>query len=461
MKYTPYPYQTVSIQHILQHPFSALFLDMGMGKTVSTLTAVDILLNQEMDVEKVLVIAPLRVAEDTWSTEVQKWDHLKHLTVSKVLGSEAQRKAALQAKADIYVINRENIPWLIALYGTAFPFDMLVIDELSSFKSSKAQRFKALRQIRPKVKRVVGLTGTPAPNGLIDLWPQLYLLDMGERLGKSITQYRSTYFIPGRSNGHVVFDYKLKKESEQQIYAKIQDICISMKSEDYLTLPEQIDNNINVHLSTEVMRQYKEFERDQVLALANQEQISVANAAALSNKLLQFSNGAVYNEAGEALSIHTEKLDALGEVLEEANGKPVLVFYSFRHDVVRIKNYLKAFKPVELKTSDDIAAWNRKEIQTLIAHPASAGHGLNLQFGGNLIAWYGLTWSLELFQQANKRLHRPGQKEIVINNRLLCTGTMDEDVIKALADKATGQNALLEAVKARIEQYSRRFLKAG
>lgn len=461
MKYTPYPYQTACTNHILQHPYSALFVDMGMGKSVSTLTAIDILINQELEVEKVLVIAPLRVAEDTWTGEVAKWDHLKHLTVSKVLGSEAQRKAALQAKADIYVINRENVPWLVALYGTAFPFDMLVIDELSSFKSSKAQRFKALRQIRPLIRRVVGLTGTPAPNGLIDLWPQLYLLDMGERLGKSITQYRSTYFNPGRSNGHVVFNYKLKNGSEDQIHDKIRDICISMKSEDYLNLPKQIDNDVAVHLSTETLRQYKEFERDQVLALANQEEISVANAAALSNKLLQYSNGAVYNEAGEALSVHTEKLDALGELLEEANGKPVLVFYSFRHDVVRIKNYLKAFKPVELKTSDDIAAWNRKEIQTMIAHPASAGHGLNLQFGGNLIAWFGLTWSLELFQQANKRLHRPGQTEIVINNRLLCTDTMDEDVIKALANKATGQNALLEAVKARIEQYSRRFLKAG
>lgn len=455
MIYKPWPYQDFATQHVIENPFSGLFLDMGLGKTVSTLTAVDYLMFDEMDISKVLVIAPKRVAEDTWTSETAKWDHLKHLKISVVLGTERQRKEALKAKADIYVINRENVAWLVGVYQSAWPFDMVVIDELSSFKSAKSIRFKSLRMVRPLIKRVVGLTGTPAPNGLIDLWPQLYLLDKGERLGKTITKYREEYFTPGRRNGQVVFNYNLKTESEKRIYDKIGDICISMKAKDYLSLPERITRDVEIHLPAPLKAKYDEFERDQILALEDLDEISAVNAAALTNKLLQFANGAIYDANKDWHEVHKAKLDALDEIVEAANGQPVLVFYSYKHDLARIQQRLKAYKPRKLDSREDITEWNEGKIQLLLAHPASAGHGLNLQAGGNIIVWFGLTWSLELYQQANARLDRQGQTKPVIVHRLIVAGTMDEDVSKAIERKTAGQDALMDAVKARIAKHKR------
>lgn len=450
-------YQKYAVDFIQSHPTAGLLLDMGLGKTVSTLTAINRLMYEELEVNKVLVIAPKRVAEDTWVKEAAKWEHLKHLRISRVLGTERQRKEALKAKADIYVINRENVCWLTAYYGGALPFDMLIIDELSSFKSPKAQRFKALRLVRPQISRVVGLTGTPAPNGLSDLWSQIYLLDQGERLGKTVTSYRTKYFRPGRSNGQVVFDYKPLEGSEERIYNQISDICVSMKAEDYLELPPRIDITTEVTLPAAAQSQYEEFEKTEILKLAEEEgnSISAVNAAALSNKLLQFSNGAIYDGERRTHEIHDAKLEALEEIVEAANGAPVLVFYSFRHDIARIKRKLAAFKPQELTGSEDIEKWNRGEIKVLLTHPASAGHGLNLQKGGNIVVWFGLTWSLELYQQANARLHRQGQTKPVKIYHVLSRETMDEDVIKALSGKADKQEALMQAVKARIKKYRR------
>lgn len=463
MRYTPYPYQKHATKHIIDNNYCGLFLEMGLGKTVSTLTAIDMLINQTFEVSKVLVIAPKRVAEDTWTTECDKWDHLRHLKVSRVLGSERERKEALKAKADIYVINRENIVWLIGLYGTAFPFDMVVIDELSSFKSAKAARFKALRQIRPRVNRVVGLTGTPAPNGLLDLWPQMYLLDMGVRLGKTLTGYREKYFNAGKRNGHVVFDYNLKKEKddfigediyEREIYDKIGDICISMKAKDYLTLPGRIDRVVKVNLSSKAKAQYDEFERKQILEIAEAGDISAVNAAALTGKLQQFANGAVYDDEKQYHEVHKEKLEALEEIIEGANGQPVMVFYWFKHDLERIKQHLKAYKPEELKGQDTIRRWNNREIQVLLVHPASAGHGLNLQAGGNIMVWFSNIWSLELYEQARARLDRQGQASTVINFRLVVAGTIDEDVVESQEDKALRQDALIHAVRVRQLKYA-------
>jgi SNF2 family DNA or RNA helicase len=465
MIYNPYPYQQHATEHIKSHDGCGLFLEMGLGKTVSTLTAIDQLMYDEMEIQKVLVIAPKKVAEETWSTESMKWDHLNHLRLSLVLGSEGQRKAALLTKADIYVINRENVAWLIGHYGTAFPFDMVVIDELSSFKSAKSIRFKSLRQIRPKVKKVVGLTGTPMSNGLLDLWSQLYLLDMGERLGATLTGYREKYFKAKNRNGYVVYKYAIKSGDDdnddllgtdiysKEIFDKISDICISMKAADYLTLPERITTDIPVHLPEKTMGRYEEFEKSQILALIDEEEISAVNAAALTNKLLQFANGAVYGEDGDFFDIHSEKLEALEEIIEAAGNQPVLIFYSYRHDLTRIKKHLKSYKLSELKNSADIKSWNEGKIPVLLAHPASAGHGLNLQAGGNIIIWFGLPWSLELYMQANARLDRQGQTKPVIIHRLITKGTMDEDVLAALDRKAGGQNALMEAVKARIKKY--------
>lgn len=455
MKFKPYNYQDHAEKHIIENPYCGLFLEMGLGKTVTTLMAIDYLMYQELEVNKVLVIAPLRVADSTWSAEIEKWDHLRHLKYSKVLGSAAKRKAALKAKADIYIINRENVAWLIAQYGSAFPFDMVVIDELSSFKSAKSIRFKALKMVRPLINRVVGLTGTPSPNSLIDLWSQIYLLDMGERLGKFIGHYRRNYFTPGQTNGHVVYNYKLKQTSEEAIYNKISDICISMKARDYLELPERINRNVDILLSEKDRFRYEDFEKKMVLEFMDDEEISVANAAGLSNKLLQFANGAVYNENKEVKELHKEKLNALEEIVECANGKPVLVFYSFKHDYNRIMKHLKKYKPKKLENNDDIENWNKGKIQLMLAHPASCGHGLNLQAGGNIIVWFGLNWSLELYQQANARLDRQGQTQNVIVHHLVTKGTIDEDVLAALSNKAVGQDALMNAVKARIKKYKR------
>ena len=449
-------YQRFSVEHIIDNPEAGLFLDMGLGKTVSTLTAIDRLMNDYCEISKVLVIAPKRVAEDTWTTESAKWDHLRHLRLSVVLGTERERKEALKAKADIYVINRENVAWLVGYYQSAFPFDMIVIDELSSFKSAKAIRFKTLRMIRPKVKRVVGLTGTPAPNGLIDLWPQLYLLDQGVRLGKTISNYRERYFTPGKRNGAVVFNYNLKTESEQAIYDKIGDICISMKAKDYLSLPERVNHTIEVKLPKAIQEKYDTFEKEQVLAIIDSDaDVSAVNAAALSTKLRQFANGAIYDAEKNFHVVHDEKLEALEEIVEAANGQPCLIFYSFKHDLVRIQKRLKGYKPRMLETSADIADWNAGKIQVLLAHPASAGHGLNLQAGGNIVIWFGLNWSLELYQQANARLDRQGQIKPVIVYHLITVNSIDQKVFLSLEGKAEGQDALMDAVKAIIKKYKK------
>lgn len=461
MIYQPHIYQDHATDHVMNNPYSGLFLEMGLGKTVATLTAINRLMYDELEIDKVLVIAPKRVAEDTWTTEASKWEHLKHLKLSLVLGTERERKQALLTKADIYVINRENVAWLVAHYGGAFPFDMLVIDELSSFKSAQAARFKSLRMIRPKIKRVVGLTGTPIPNGLLDLWPQMYLLDMGERLGKTLTSYREKYFKPGKRNGHIVYEYKLKEEDaiygadiyQKEIYDKIGDICISMKAEDWLELPERIDQIVNVRLSPAIYQQYLDFEKKQILALEDLDDITAVNAAALTNKLLQFANGAVYSEGGEYYEVHNEKIEALAEDVEAANGKPILVFYQYKHDLARIQKYLRAFKPHKLEGTADIAEWNKGKIPFMLAHAASAGHGLNLQHGGHLMDWFGVPWSLELYLQAIARLDRQGQTERVINRRLIVPGTMDEDVIASLDRKESKQDAMMQAVKARIAKY--------
>lgn len=455
MKFKPWNYQQYAINHVIDNSASGLFLDMGMGKTVSTLTSIDdlILLGE---VNKVLVIAPLRVAEDTWSTEVDKWDHLKHLRISKILGSKKQREEAINTEADIYVTNRENVDWLVTECFNNWIWDMVVIDELSSFKSSKAKRFRALKKVRPYFKRIVGLTGTPAPNSLIDLWPQIYLLDGGQRLGKTITGYKERYFKPGRRNGYVVYNWELKEGSEEAIQNKISDICISMSAKDYLDIPERIDNRVEITLPIKVMDTYKQLEKDLVLEIG-EEDITAANAAVLTNKLLQLANGAIYSEDKEVVRIHDEKLDRLEEIIDIANGKPVLVFYNFKHDYDRISKMLtkNKIKNQALNTSDDIKKWNNGEIQVALLHPASAGHGLNLQYGGNIIVWFGLTWSLELYQQANARLHRQGQKETVIIHHLIAKGTVDEDVMNALANKEVNQNMLLEAVKARLKEVNK------
>lgn len=446
MKFNPYPYQRRAIQHILDNPAAGLFLDLGLGKTVITLTAIFELMHDRFEVGKVLIIAPLRVADSVWTAEAEKWDHLRYLKISKVLGSKKKRLAALEEKADIYVINRENVPWLVDHYKRKWPFDMVVIDELSSFKSSNAKRFRALRKVRPLIRRIVGLTGTPAPNGLIDLWPQIYLLDQGERLGKTITQYRDRFFRPGKRNGHIVYEWIVRDPDE--IYRRIDDIVISMKAADWLEMPEKIDRVVKVKLSEEVRQKYKQLERDLILRFTEGGDIVAANGAVLVNKLLQLAQGAAYDENGNVQFIHDAKLDALEDVIEASAGKPVLAFYIYQHDRDRI---LERFSQARvLEGSDEIRDWNAGEIPLLLAHPASAGHGLNLQAGGNLIVWFGLPHSLELYEQANGRLYRQGQKEVVIVHHLVAAGTFDEAVMKALQRKAMTQNDLMEAVKARV-----------
>ena len=448
-----HPYQEQAVEHIFRHNKCGLFLDMGLGKTVSTLTAINRLIFEEVEVNKVLVIAPKRVAESVWKQEVAQWPHLQHLKVSVITGTAMARKKALNENADIYTIGRDNVQWLCAQYGgSALPFDMLVIDESSSFKNHASKRFKALKLVH--FNRVVLLTGTPAPNNLIDLWPQIYLLDKGERLGRTIGAFRSDFFKPGRSNGHIVYNYNITKGSDERIHQAIGDICMSMKAKDYLDLPERINNNIKLEMSEALRKTYKSFEREKILELFEaEEQITTANAAALSNKLLQFANGAVYDSDKMAHDIHDLKLEALEEIMESANGKPVLVAYTYKSDADRIEKYLKAYKPKKLENDDDILKWNRGEIQLLMMHPASGGHGLNLQAGGNIIVWFGQTWSLELEQQFNARLDRQGQTQRVIINKLILKGTMDEDVIAAQERKEKGQNALMEAVKAKIKEY--------
>jgi len=453
MKFVPHNYQQYAIDTLIDNPISGLFLDMGLGKTVITLTAIQEIKNNCFDANKILVIAPLRVAKLTWKHELEKWEHLKGLTISKVLGNKKERLAALDAEADIYIVNRENTVWLVEHYGRFWPFDMVVIDELSSFKSNKAARFKALRKVRPLIKRIVGLTGTPTPNGLIDLWPQLYLLDRGERLGKTITGYRDKYFTAGQKNWQtgVVYNYNLKAGAEDKIYKEIDDICVSMKAEDYLEVPELMEITIDVELEDKDYKKYKQFERDLLLPLSESEDVEAMSAVALSNKLLQMANGAIYGEERQVHKIHDEKIKALEEIIEAANGKPVIVYYNYKHDLARIKEHFKDVRTLD--TDEDINDWNSGKIPILLLHPASAGHGLNLQEGGNIIIWFGLNWSLELYQQANARLHRQGQNSKVSCYLLVTKGTIDEDVIAALHSKAKGQDALLEAIKAKILEY--------
>ena len=441
-----HPYQRYAVDFIERHRFCGLFLDMGLGKTVSTLTAVKRMI-YSFEVSKVLVIAPKRVAETTWTTEANKWEHLRCLKLSKVIGTEKERAEALGADADVYVINRENVCWLVRYLNGRMSFDMLVIDELSSFKSHTAQRFKALKSVRYQFSRIIGLTGTPAPNGYMDLWAELYLLDGGERLGKYITRYREEYFHPLISVGAVVYRYGLNAMSDIVISKKISDICVSMKAGDYLQLSKRIDNTINVILTKDEKRQYDRFEREEILKI-NGETITAANAAAVTNKLLQYANGAVYDETKNVHTIHDAKIEALEELVEAASGDPVLVFYSYKHDAARIMERLKKYDPVMLEGEKDISDWNEGKTKVLITHPASAGHGLNLQAGGHIIVWFGVTWSLELYQQANARLHRQGQTKPVMIYHLITKGTMDERVMKAIANKENGQNAMIDAVRA-------------
>ncbi len=414
----------------------------------------DLLLNDYFEASRVLVIAPLRVAEDTWAREIEKWDHLQHLRISKVLGSAAARRKALKAEADIYVINRENVEWLVSEYGSKWPFDTVVIDELSSFKNPQAKRFRALRRIRPMIKRVVGLTGTPAPNSLMDLWAPMYLIDQGERLGKTITGFRDKYFNPGARSGHVVYEWKAKKEAEERVYEAISDIAVSMKAEDWLELPERIDRTIPVSLNPKAREQYKKLEKELLLPFMDADVVA-STAAVLSNKLLQMASGAVYDEENGVKLIHDAKLDALEDVIEAANGKPVMVFYNFKHSLSRIQERFPQARILRKGKdgNEDIRAWNNDEIPLLLLHPKSAGHGLNLQESScRTVVWFDQIWSLEEDQQANARVHRQGVRHNIIVIRLVAEGTMDEDAVSALERKAAGQDALMEAVKARIER---------
>lgn len=454
MQFQPHDYQRYCIQKILELPSVGLFLDMGLGKSVITLTAINELKFYRFQVCKVLVIAPKKVAEGTWQKECQKWDHLQHLQISTVLGSEKKRMAALSATADIYVINRENVTWLVDLYRDQWPFDMVVVDEFSSFKSHSAKRFKSLAAIRPHVSRFVGLTGTPSPNGLMDLWSELYLLDGGERLEKRFGAFRERYFRPGRSNGYVVYEYLPRKGSREAILNKISDICISMKADDYLTLPDCIDDEVPVVLDKQARKAYNTLERQMVLELED-EDLTVTSAAALSNKLIQLANGALYDANRGVHEIHSAKIDALMELLESLNGKPALLFYSFQHDKWRILTALTKTK-LRVRLLESVAdqdAWNAGEVDVLLAHPASCAYGLNLQQGGNHIVWFGLPWNYEQYVQANKRLHRQGQTEKVIVHHLVVQDSRDEDVMKALGKKEKAQDYVLESLKARIEKY--------
>lgn len=442
--FTPYPHQVKGINWILTNPYCALFWGMGTGKTVTTLTAIDEILYDNLEDGPVLVIAPKRVAENTWSKEASKWDHLKHLRISKIMGTKAQRLAGLKASADIYVINRENVVWLVDEVRKSWPFPIVVIDELSSFKSNQAKRFKALRRVRGQIKRIIGLTGTPRPNGLEDLWPEVYLLDQGVRLERSITKFRNRYLLPNRTNGHVVYDYNPREGAEDAVYEKISDICMSVSKEDVLSLPGQIYEDIELTAPPALLKKYRTFERDKVLeSLDDNGEILAGSAAALTNKLLQFANGAIYDTEGSYHEVHDIKLEALDEMIEAAGGESVLVLYAYKHDAERIK---KRIKVRELDTSKDIDDWNKGKIPVALAHPASIGHGLNLQDGGHIIIWYGLSWSLELYQQANERLNRPGQQHVCRIYHLILKGTHDERVLKALEDKEVGQKAALDAL---------------
>lgn len=444
------PYQAYAKDFIIEHPACALWLDMGLGKSATTLSAIKDLMYDYYEVSKVLVIAPLRVAALTWPDEIQAWAELSDLRISTVLGSGKEREKALAADADIYTINFENLVWLVRRYRKDWPFDMVVIDESSAFKNHQAKRFKALRYVRPFISRLVELTGTPSPNGLMDLWSQIYLLDGGKRLEKTIGAYRRKYFTAGFGQGYVVYEWRLKDGADRAIYDAIKDICVSMKAKDYLSLPPVMQNVIKVKLPRPAMARYKQMERDLILSV-DDEDIVASTAAALSNKLLQMAGGAVYDADGQVVELHRAKIDALAELLTLNTNKPIMVFYWFRADLDRL---LKAFpQGRKLETVEDIREWNAGKIPLLFVHPASAGHGLNLQYGGNIAVWYSLTWSLELYEQANKRLHRSGQEHTVVVHHIVAEGTIDEQVMQALQDKKTGQDGMMEAIKARIKEY--------
>ena len=444
MKYKPHSYQEYAIRYIETHPISALLIDMGLGKTSITLTAIRNLLFDSFEVCKVLVIAPLRVAKNTWTDEIKKWEHLSTLTYSLIVGNENERLSALNEKADIYIINRENVDWLVNKSGYKFDFDMVVIDELSSFKNHQSKRFKSLMKVRPLVKRIVGLTGTPSSNGLMDLFAEFKILDMGKRLGYFIGQYRNTYFKPDKMNGPIVYSYKPLPNAENAIYEKISNITVSMKANEYLKMPELLTSNYVVELSNSEKNQYDEMKKSLVLEITDGE-ITASNAASLSNKLCQLSNGAIYDDEQNIVEIHDRKLEALEDIIESMNGKPLLIAYWYRHDLERIKS---RFSVREIKTSEDISDWNDGKIPVALIHPASAGHGLNLQSGGSTLVWFGLTWSLELYQQTNARLYRQGQKNTVVIQHIIAKGTIDEQILKALQRKDKTQSDLIDAVKA-------------
>lgn len=438
-------YQKYSSDFIVNHPVSALLLECGLGKTVTTLTAIDDLMFDNFEVQKVLVVCPLRVCT-VWKDEVQKWSHLKELELSVATGSAKERINALKAKANIYVINRENLEWMICKSGLPFNYDMVVIDELSSFKSHSTNRFKAMMEVRPRIKRIVGLTGTPAPNSLIDLWAEFKILDMGQRLGRYISRYREEYFVPDKRNGMQVWSWKPVIGSEERIYNAISDITISMESKDYLDMPKLIMNEIPVYMDLNEEAIYTSLKKDLAAKIAGNE-ITAMNAASLSNKLLQMANGSVYTDDGKVVRIHDRKIEALEDLIEAANGNPVMIAYWYKHDLERIQQH---FKIREIKTSKDIRDWNDGKIQVACIHPASAGHGLNLQKGGSTLIWFGLTWSLELYQQTNARLYRQGQQHSVVIHHLITQRTIDEDIMTALKNKDKTQSALMKAVKAQI-----------
>lgn len=447
MRFIPHAYQQYAIQHIETHKEAALFLDMGLGKTVIALSAIWDLAFDFFEVSKVLVVAPLRVARDTWPAEIEKWEHLKYMTYSVVVGTEEERRQALLKKALVYIINRENVDWLVSKSGVPFRFDMVVIDELSSFKSHTSKRFKSFLKVRPRIKRIVGLTGTPSGNGLMDLWAEFRLLDMGKRLGRYISHYREAFFEPDKRNQMMVFSYKPRPGAAKEIYQLIGDMTISMKSLDFLPMPKLIMNEVHVKLSPAERKVYDELRKKMALSIEGKE-IDAANAAALSGKLLQMANGTVYDDDHKPIRIHDRKLDALEDLVEAANGKPILIAYWFKHDLARMKERLSIR---EIRSSKDITDWNEGKISVAAIHPASAGHGLNLQAGGSVLIWFGLTWSLELYQQTNARLWRQGQKHTVIIEHIVTEGTIDEQVMRALQSKNKTQEALIAAVKANLK----------
>lgn len=454
-------YERVAVNWMNEKPYSGLFLDMGLGKTVSSLTCISDLIFNSFEISTVLVIGTKRVAENVWDAEAAKWQHTRHLRVSKIIGTAQQRLAALNAKAEIYTIGRDNVSWLCAQYGGSnLPFDMLIVDESSSFKNPSSLRFKALKKVASSFDRVAILTGTPSPNSLIDLWPQIYLLDQGERLGTTITKYRDKYFVPGQRNGYVVYNYRIIKSLANVIQRRIKDICISMKAENYLDMPEKVMNVIELEIPSKLLEAYKDFEAQHVLSIIKDDVVTAANAAALSNKLLQFANGAIYDEDKNVHEVHKLKLDALEEIVDAAEGKPILVAYNFRHDLKRIMDRFKAIKPRMLKTKQDENDWNAGKIRMLVCHPASVGHGLNLQQGGNTIVWFGLNWSLELTLQLEARLYRQGQThEQVVIHLLAIKGTIDNYVIKRVKDKNMTQQDLLKALKHRIQKIKNQLQK--